>query len=173
MNDTIEIREERDSDVDAIRAVHDAAFGREHEGRLVDRLRSDGLLAASVVGLVDGCVVGNAVFSGLLLRSNGGSLNAVALAPLAVLPASQRRGIGSRLVRAGLDLCAAQRYVAAFVLGDPAYYSRFGFSATAAKNVRSKYAGAGDAWMALEFRPATLSGRQLKAIYPDAFGIVD
>lgn len=168
----IEVREDRESDIDAIRAVHDTAFGRTNEGRLVASLRADGEIVASIVALVNGEVVGNAVFSRLPLWSPTETLSAVALAPVAVLPALQRRGVASAMIRHGLDLCTGRGYVAALVLGDPRYYTRFGFSHDTAKTVGSRYARAGEAWMAMEIRARSLANRT-QARYPRAFAVVD
>jgi putative acetyltransferase len=86
---------------------------------------------------------------------------------LAVTPALQRRGIGSALVHSGLDSVTAQGFEAVFVLGHPAYYPRFGFSAAAASKLASPYAG--DAFMALELTPDALRGMVGTVTYPDAF----
>lgn len=166
------IREETSVDVDGIRAVHEGAFGRDAEARLVGRLRSDGFMIASVVAVIEGEVVANAVFSRLILRTSSESANAVALAPVSVTPAYQRCGLGSQVIAYGLRLCAQRGYTAAFVLGHPAYYKRFGFSHDVAKAVRGPYSGAGEAWMALELRPSSISGKNAEVQYPDAFTIV-
>lgn len=167
------VREERTGDIAAITEVHAAAFKREAEGRLVERLRSDGLIVASIVALVNSKVVANAVFSKLAVTPSRGAITAVALAPVAVAPAYQRRGLGSIVIRFGLQLCGERGYDAVFVLGDPVYYMRFGFSSEIAKGMRSPYSGAGSSWMALELRPLTLCGLDGEVRYPTAFSIVD
>src|SRR5437762_2911415 len=78
------------------------------------------------------------------------------LAPMAVLPREQRRGIGSALVRAGLDRCKQSGFSAAVVLGHPAYYPRFGFTPASRFAIKSEYDVPDEAFMALEFEPGIL-----------------
>ena len=83
-------------------------------------------------------------------------------------PDAQRRGIGDRLCRAGIEAVRMMGAEAVIVLGHPPYYPRFGFSHAAAANVISPYATHGDAFMALELTPGALAA-PLKADYPAAF----
>jgi len=167
------VREESNEHIAAIRAVHDSAFGRDTEGRLVDRLRSDGIVVTSVVAFDRTTLVANAVFSKLTARTASAALKAAALAPVAVTPPYQRKGFGSSAIAYGLQICAQRGYDAVFVLGDPAYYSRFGFSSETAKTAHSPYSSAGAAWMALELRPCSIRGNAVELHYPDAFSLVD
>lgn len=169
----IVVRQERNEDAAAIRAVHDAAFTRDAEGRLVDRLRSDGLIVTSVVALLGGKIVANAVFSKLTGKRASKLIKAVALAPVAVAPPYQRSGFGRSVIAYGLQICAERGYDVVFVLGDPAYYARFGFSSEIAKTSRSPYSDAGAAWMALELRRPGIRGEDVEVFYPEAFSIVD
>jgi putative acetyltransferase len=119
------IRAERAEDGDAIRAILLAAFGGEAEARLVDRLNASGKVACSLVAEEAGHVLGHVLFSRIEVGHAG--LPALALAPLAVMPAFQRLGIGSALVSAGLQQLRQGGHSRVVVLGDPAYYPRFGF----------------------------------------------
>lgn len=141
-----DIRTEAPGDGDAILAVHDAAFGGPAEGRLVDGLRRDGNLLLSLVAVEENAIVGHIAFSRLRI-SDGAPDKAVALAPLAVLPARQGRGIGVSLTENGLERLARAGETLVFVLGDPAYYGRFGFSAAAARPYGTPWPG--DAFQAL------------------------
>ncbi len=167
---TMEIRDETPADLDAIREVHRLAFGGEREVGLVDRLRADGLVVASLVAVEAGAVVGHVLFSPLPITTDHGVVAAAALAPLAVVPARQRQGIGSALVRRGLEVCCERGRAAVIVLGHPAYYPRFGFSAELARAVRAPYSG--EAFMALELTPGALTSGPGTARYPDAFALV-
>ena len=152
----------------AIGDLQRAAFGGNLEARLVTRLRNDALVAASLVATDGSTVVGHILFSDLAVEVDGRPVAAVSLAPLAVLPERQRGGIGTRLVQAGLEsLRARQRAAAVIVLGEPAFYRRFGFSAELARKLASPYAG--EAFMALELLPGALAGHAGRVTYPAAF----
>jgi putative acetyltransferase len=167
------VREESVLDTAAIRLLHRAAFGGDAEGRLVDRLRGDGKVVASLVAEEDKRVVGHILFSDIRIETPRGILLGAALAPLGVLPDWQRRGIGSVLVREGLDLSRERHRVAAIVVGEPSYYSRFGFSSALAKNLRSKYSDVGPYWMALELETGALQDGFGMVRYPPAFDEVE
>jgi putative acetyltransferase len=166
------IREERPEDFDAVRHVNRLAFGQDAEGRLVDLLRESGGVVVSMVAVDDATreVVGHILFSRLQIETAAGYVSAVSLAPMAVAPAWQRRGVGSRLVRRGLDQCLARGEKIVSVLGHAAYYPRFGFSPELAKPLDGPYAGV--EWMALELVPGALAGVAGKVRYPEAFRVV-
>jgi putative acetyltransferase len=163
------IREEIPDDYAAMRELNCTAFEGEAEGQLVDRLRSDGLVVVSLVAVEGGDIVGHILFSDLVVEADQAILDAVSLAPMAVAPSFQRRGIGSALVRLGLAVCRERGKSVVVVLGHPEYFPRFGFSRELAKNLRGPYSG--DAWMALELIPDALDGVQGTVRYPKAFDI--
>jgi len=126
------VRPERDADIDAIRALTETAFrtaphadGTEH--LIVDRLRAAGALTLSLVAEADGVVVGHVAFSPVAISD--GSAGWYGLGPISVDPARQGEGIGTRLVREGLERLKALGAAGCVLLGDPAYYARFGFEA--------------------------------------------
>jgi putative acetyltransferase len=159
------IRLARPADHPAIRAILDAAFGRSHEGDIVEHLRADGDVMFELVEETDGAILGHLVFSRLWADSE--NLYA-ALGPLSVRPDVQNSGSGDRLTRAGLDTAREFGANAVIVLGHPTYYPRFGFSTEAAQKVTCPYSGL-PAFMALELEPGALD-RPLTVAYPDAFG---
>ncbi|MNX35438.1 hypothetical protein D3C86_657040 [compost metagenome] len=163
------IREETSDDREVIRAVNRLAFGGDTEGELIDRLRADGDVLLSLVAQVDGEVVGHILFSKLKSETRGGTIKAAALAPMAVTPEFQGRGIGTSLVERGLALCRERGYTAVVVLGHPDYYPRFGFSAQKGQALDSPYSEAGEAYMALELVPGALVGVSGSVRYPEAF----
>lgn len=163
------VRPEAPGDEAAIAEVVRLAFGQEEEVVLVDRLRRDGDVTLSLVAADGGRVVGHVLFCPLTIRTEAGPVAALALAPLAVLPSHQRRGIGGRLVRAGLAAAEAARHRIVTVLGHPEYYARFGFTAAAARPLAVPFAG--PAWMAMELVPGALEGVRGPVAYPKAFGI--
>lgn len=158
------IRYATPADHEPIAAVIAAAFGRPAEADLVEQLRADGDAMFELVAEEAGDIVGHVLFS--RLWADRDDLYA-ALAPLAVQPGRQRVGLGAALVRAGLE--AAQQFGAAgvLVLGDPAYYGRFGFSHEAAAHVTCPYSGLA-ALQALALHPGTFDSA-LTVAYPNAF----
>lgn len=165
------IREETPDDYSTIREINRKAFGGEAEGTLVDRLRADGLVVVSLVAIKDGEISGHILFSELVVEIGGEIVPAAALAPMAVLPGRQRIGVGSALVREGLELCRRHGKSLVAVLGHPEYYPRFGFSPELAKCLHGPYSGA--AWMALELTPGVLNGGEGRVRYPAAFDVVN
>jgi len=164
---TLTIRPETDHDRDAIFRVHSLAFGRVDEARLVDALRSGSFVRLSLVAETAGQIVGHILFSGLTIEGREGLLSALALAPLAVVPEFQRQGIGSELVRRGLDLCREQGHRIVIVVGHPGFYPRFGFSRALTRGLCSPYAG--ESFMALELVEGALRGLTGAVHYPPPF----
>lgn len=165
------IRPERPADLAQIRHVNELAFGQPDEAALVDQLRADGDVLISLVAVGDDDTIdGHILFSPLaLLFDDGNVARAAALAPVAVRPDRQRRGVGGELVRAGIAACNAQAVSAIIVVGHPAYYPRFGFTPDLARGLRAPFSG--DAFMALELVPETLRGRTGAVRYAKAFGL--
>lgn len=158
------IRHARASDHAAIREINEAAFAKPDEARLIEALRDAGDVMFELVAEADGAVVGHILFS--RLWADRTELIA-ALAPMAVRPDHQRKGLGGQLVERGIEACREFGAHAVIVLGHPDYYPRFGFSAQAASNVTSPYSGS-PAFMALELERGTLTEPMFVA-YPDAF----
>ena len=163
----MEIRPERVDDQDDVREVNRLAFEREDEGRLVDALRAGGYSRVSLVAENGDGIVGHVLFSALSIATRRDDVEALALAPMAVVPHLQRRGIGSMLVQEGLRACGDLGYRIVIVLGHPGYYRRFGFSTKLTQGLKSPYSG--DAFMALELAPGTLEGVTGEVEYPPPF----
>ena len=165
----MDIRNTQAADHAALAALHDAAFGTPFEGKLVSELIATDLAAISLAAWQDGRLVGHILFSPLVVEIDGETALALSLAPLAVHPDQQRKGIGSALTHAGLADAAQAGWEAVIVLGHPEFYARFGFSANLAAGFDSPFTG--PAFMALELTKSALSGRKGRIIYPAAFGI--
>lgn len=145
------IRPELPSDLEAIRRINAAAFGRDAESQLVDELRRSNSLALSLVAIVDGEIVGHVAFSPVSIEQAPAGFRAIGLAPVAVLPEHQRRGIAAALIRSGLAEITVMGFHGVVVLGDPAYYSRFGFIPASQFKLRCEYDVPPEAFMALSF----------------------
>jgi HAD superfamily hydrolase (TIGR01509 family) len=161
MGETLDIRPETPADVDAIRAVNRSAFPGPDEAGLVDLARARGKAALSLIAVNDSHVLGHIFFSPLTLdatrQPEDAGRRGLGLGPVAVLPDRQRAGIGSRLIRAGLDAARRLGYDYVVLLGDPAYYSRFGFRPARAFGLGGDY-GNGDDFQAMELRQGALAG---------------
>jgi len=166
------IRPETIQDQEAIWSVNQAAFEGDAEANLVDALRDGGFTEVSLVGEVNGEIVGHILFSRVTIVTEAGTLVALSLAPMAVLPRHQRRGIGTRLVETGLEACREAGHRIVIVLGHPEFYTRFGFSAELARRLESPFGG-GEAWMALELVPGALDGVKGRVEYSPPFGALE
>lgn len=163
------IRTERAADHAAVHALNLAAFGQPGEATLVDMLRRDPdafVPELSLVAEEGGAVVGHLLISRARLDTGPVILS---LAPMAVLPSHQRRGIGDALVREGLVRAAATEHPLVCVLGHPAYYPRFGFVPARARGIETPYESPDDAWMIFPL-PRWHDGVRGTIVYPPAFG---
>lgn len=156
LSQMISIRLEAPEDLQSIRKVNIEAFGTSSEADLVDRLRKEPIPFISLVATVDTDVVGHILFTEM--RSEEDShVRIVGLAPMAVLPSFQRRGIGCLLVEAGLEECKSRGYGAVFVLGHPEYYPRFGFISSSEFGITSEFDVPDEVFMAKEILQSHLS----------------
>ena len=167
-NSNIKIRPETPEDMDVIRRVEEAAFGRPTEADLVDLCRARGKSTLSLVAVDGDEVVGHVLFTPLTFDPPHPGWMGVGIGPIAVLPARQRSGIGSRLMTMGLDLCRANGYDFAVLLGDPRYYCLFGFIPAREFGLTSDY-GDGDEFQARELRPGSLRGAKARVKYVAEF----
>ncbi|MEZ5995573.1 MAG: N-acetyltransferase [Hyphomonadaceae bacterium] len=162
------IRDALPRDFAAIRQVLRHAFGQDDEADLVEQLRADGDTLVELVAASDVALQGHIFYSRLVLERGEETVPAAALAPVAVLPAFQRQGLGGNLIAAGNQRCAELGCAAIIVLGHEAYYPRFGFSAAAAAALEAPFSG--PHFMALELTPGALgSGGRVR--YAKAFGV--
>jgi putative acetyltransferase len=165
---TLTVRPAAGEDGPAIRAVHLAAFPTSTEADLVDRLQQDYDSEISLVAEQAGEIVGHAMLSRMTVSAGSRAFRALGLGPVGVLPGAQGSGVGSELIRSALAIAGALGEEAVFVLGEPEYYARFGFSAAAAAPFASPYAG--PYLMALWLRPPDAAPVEGSAAYAPAFG---
>jgi putative acetyltransferase len=162
------IRNEQEGDADAIRRVHLEAFGGDVEARIVDLLRKRGKSVISLVHSIDDQIVGHVVFSPVSVAEAAAGFRALGLGPVGVLPVCQRKGIGSALIRKGLQQCDAAGYDAVVLIGAPQYYSRFGLKPARAFGLENEW-GVGDEFMVLRLREGALDEVQGLVRYGDEF----
>jgi len=184
------IREEIPEDNFAIRKVNLEAFGQVDEADLVDRLRENCEDLLSLVAVDDGKVYGHILFSPVTIdcslvgtarektcsgdhpwlgQAERGEVAGMGLAPLAVLPDLQRKGIGSLLVRTGIDALRDRGCPFVMVLGQPGYYPRFGFERASLYGIRCQYEVLDDAFMILVLDRKAMENVSGTARYRDEF----
>jgi len=164
------IRIAQTGDAERIRTVNIRGFGQTVEADVVDTLRQTCPEGVSLVALHDGNVVGHILFTPAVIAAKEKKVLGMGLAPMSVLPELQRTGIGSALVRAGIEemRLAAQPFV--IVLGHPAYYPRFGFVPASRRGIASEYDGVPDeAFMILVLDESALAGVTGTAKYRPEF----
>lgn len=154
------IRPETLKDAAEIRHVNEEAFGQKEEAEIIEKLRSRGALVISLVAVQNNEIIGHISFSLVKVESEHSSFDAIALAPMSVLPAYQRQGIGSQLVRAGLKECRRLGHEIVVVLGHPNYYPRFGFMPAKPKGIDCEFEVPDEAWMIVELKEGALAGRR-------------
>ncbi len=151
----MEIRPESPGDAPAIRSVHEQAFGGPYESTVVEMLREADRAFLSLVAVAAGDVVGHVMFSPVTVEPPSADMRWTALGPIGVLPAHQGRGIGSRLVREGLYRCRSMGCDGVALLGEPGFYSRFGFVQASKWGMTSEF-GNGPAFQAIALRQGAL-----------------
>ncbi len=163
------IRYETVADIAQIHDVNQRAFGQPVEADLVDALREQARPFLSIVAEGDGAIVGHICFTPVTIEQTNGLV--MGLAPMAVAPERQHQGIGSQLVRFGLDECRRLGAVAVVVLGHPEYYPRFGFRPASSVGLRSEYDVPDPVFMVLALTP----GVDLRGVarYHEAFAGIE
>lgn len=164
----MDIRYESDGDKDGIRKVNQAAFETAAEASLVDLLREKSRDIISLVAEKDGKIIGHILFSPVKLAAHP-DLMLAGLAPMSVLPEWQNQGIGSDLVRKGLEECRQHHYGAVVVLGHPHYYPRFGFLPSTRFGIKSEYDVPEEVFMILELEPGYLENAEGIIKYHEVF----
>ena len=166
------IRRAEDADLEDVLSVESAAFDTDEEANLVRALLTDASAqpVVSLLAFEDNRAVGHILFTRARLEP-ASPLAVALLAPLAVVPAFQRRGIGGRLIEQGVQALSAAGTDLVFVLGYPDYYSRHGFTPAGVQGFSAPYPllpGQADAWMMRALRPGVESTRRAMVVCADA-----
>ena len=173
MTAEVSVRPEAGGDGDAIRAVHLSAFHPStDEADLVPRLHQDGDAVLSLVAEQKGEIVGHIMLSRMNVSGDGRGYRALGLAPVGVKYWAQDGGVGKALIQSALAEAKALGEEIVFVVGDPDYYVRFGFSQQAAAPFASPYAGR--TWFMARWLDQNLTPpRSGEAAYAPAFAAWD
>ena len=163
------IRNTSDSDLNDILHIQKEAFGYDKESHLVNSLLLDDSAKPllSLLATDRGESVGHILFTKVLITGNENSISARILAPLAILPHAQDKGVGGKLIKEGLRNLSGSNVDLVFVLGHPGYYPRYGFKPAGALGFEAPYpipekdAGA---WMVQELRPGVIGSISGKVI---------
>lgn len=176
MNAPLTIRQETALDIEKVYDVNRMAFDREDEADLVDALRKN--LSAfipelSIVAESENGVVGHILFTKISIHDDDGIMHeSLALAPMAVRPELQNRGIGGQLIRHGFDVAKQLGYKSVIVLGHPHYYSQFGFKPADHMGIKAPFDVPSDAFMAIELVTGGLQHVTGTVTYPNEFASV-
>jgi putative acetyltransferase len=165
------IRPERAADIPGVRAVNLVSFDTSTEADLVDVLREQVEPIISLVADDGGTIAGHILFTPVTLLPHP-EVKLMGLAPMAVVPASQRQGVGSALVREGLERCRRLGFDAVVVLGHADYYPRFAFAPGSRVGVRCEYDVPDEVFMVLELRQGVLRNKSGTVRYHPAFATV-
>ena len=164
------IRHEQLDDINAVRAVNEIAFGQPAEAAIVDSIRDACPDAVSLVAVDANQIVGHILFSPVLASSEEGSVQGMGLGPMAVVPERQRQGIGSLMVKAGIETLRERSCPFIIVLGHPEYYPRFGFRPASQYGLSCQWEGVPDnAFMVLVLDKTAMAGVSGVVKYRDEF----
>ena len=164
------IRQEKPRDINDIHALNKLAFGQPQEANIIDKLRinCDNLL--SLVAIENEKVVGHILFSPVEIEGQHGIIRGMGLAPMAVLPEMQHKGIGTQLVKSGIENLRKMQCPFVIVLGHPEYYPRFGFERASLYGIKCQWEGIpDDAFMILWLDKSKMSRVSGLAKYRDEF----
>jgi putative acetyltransferase len=168
------IQEETEQNLQGIRLVHRLAFQRDDEAEVVDRLRENCPVFISLVAKIGDKVIGHVLFTpARLIQNQGWSIEGLGLAPLAVLPEYQKQGVGTGLCVEGLTRAALSEFPFVVVLGDSAYYPRFGFKKASTFGIRCAYEDVPDeAFMIKILKPKIMTDVEGVVYYRQEFDSV-
>ncbi len=164
------IRPEIPEDIGDIHTLNERAFGQPQEAKIIDELRNncEGLL--SLVAIEMEKLVGHILFSPATIEGKQGIVKGMGLAPMAVLPEMQQQGIGTQLVKNGMEYLGEMQCPFIIVLGHPEYYPRFGFEPASRYGIKSQWEGISDeAFMILWLDKSMMNHVSGVAKYRDEF----
>lgn len=171
----ITIRTENPQDYEAIRELNNEAFGMENEANLIEAIRNSTYFIKELSLVAETNkkeIVGHILFSKVTIETVHGPIVSLALAPMAVKLKFQNKGIGSSLVKEGLQVSEKLGYSSVIVLGHPSFYPKFGFVPAVSKGIRPPFNVSDDVFMVYEVKEHALENVNGIVKYPDAFSNV-
>lgn len=176
MTKQVKLRQEQQSDFSGVFKVNRLAFEQEDEARLVDALRENDnafVPELSIVATKANNIVGHILFTKISIEDNKGNLNeSLALAPMAVIPELQQKGIGGELICKGFKVAKRLGFKSVIVLGHKHYYPKFGFKPADKWNIEPPFEVSSNAFMAKELVANGLENVTGKVRYPKEFETV-
>lgn len=163
------VRQEKKEDIEAVRQINLKAFALPQEADIVDKLRDNCQDCLSLVAEVDGNIAGHILFSPAIIEADSGVIKGMGLAPMAVLPAYQKQGIGSALVQDGLEKLKQVNCSFVIVLGHSEYYPKFGFKAASSYGIKCEWEVPDEAFMAIVLDELKMQGVSGVAKYRPEF----
>ena len=172
--ENLKLRSEAPEDFRKIIEIHNLAFNTPGEGKLVNGLRESVAFVPdlSIVAEQEGAIVGHILFSKITLTQEGVDFNCLSLAPVAVVPEYQGKGVGKKMIQEGIRRAQSLGFSSILVLGSPKYYGKFGFKHELTNGIICKYKCA--EFQGLELKSDCLKNlKSAVATYPEAFSVVD
>jgi len=172
MNTTI--RKEEEKDHKQIYEVNKLAFQQENESKLIEKIRkSENFIPElSIVAEIDNRIVGHILFSKIKIIGDS-DYESLALAPMAIIPEFQKSGIGSELIKKGMDKAKELGFDSIIVLGHKEYYPKFGFQRASKWDIKCPFEVPDEVFMAIELTEKALEGKAGTVEYPDEFNEVE
>lgn len=169
--ESVRVRQEGASDLEAVRHIIAAAFGQQDEADLVDRLRMSSAFVPelSLVAERNGNVVGHVMFTKAHIECEQSRVDTLALAPVSVIPGHQKTGVGSALTRGGIECARSLGFQSVIVLGHAEYYPRFGFRPASTWKIGCPYPVSDEVFMALELSDGALTNAAGMMTYAPEF----
>ena len=165
------IRPESEKDYQVIKEINDAAFNQNNESLLIEQLREspDFIPDLSLVAEMEGKIAGHILFYPVKINDGNAEYITLSLAPMAVHPDYQRKGVGGKLITEGKRRAKAMRYDSIIVIGHPEYYPKFGFEKASCFNIRPPFDIPEVAFLALELNEGALKNIRGFVEYPQPY----
>ena len=166
----VTIRKEEEKDYKKVYEVNCLAFQQEDESKLIEKIRKgkNFIPELSLVAEIDDEIIGHILFSKIKIVGDF-VFDSLTLAPMAVIPEFQKQGIGSKLIKKGIEKAKELNFDSIIVLGHKEYYPKFGFQKASKWNIKCPFEVPEEAFMAIELTEKAFEGKAGTVRYPDEF----